>query len=238
MKAFLLAGGLGERLRPLTLGLPKCLVPIGDEPLLAIWLDLCQRQGVSDVLLNVSQHVHLVERFLEQRSGGPRVTLLVEQRPRGTAGTVAHARRFADDEDDFWVFYADNLTDLQLAPMLETHRAHDGLMTIGLFHAPDPRAAGIVDVDGEGRILGFAEKPAAPTSDLANAGVYLARRALLDRLPVDRGLLDFGHDVLPGLVGVMRGYVIPDFLMDIGTPQALARATTAWQARRGERHSS
>jgi mannose-1-phosphate guanylyltransferase len=222
----------------LTLALPKCLVPIGNEPLLAVWLDLCEAQGVTDVLLNVSQHVHLVERFLEQRTGGPSVTLLVEQAPRGTAGTVAHARGFVDDEEDFWVFYADNLTDLRLAPMLDAHRAHADVMTIGLFHAPDPRAAGIVDLDADGRILGFTEKPAVPTSDLANAGVYLARRALLDHLPTGRGLLDFGHDVLPGLAGLMRGYVIPDFLMDIGTPQALARATAAWRGRREGRHPS
>lgn len=231
MKAFLLAGGKAERLRPLTATLPKCLVPIDGVPLLQLWLDHCASEGVTDVLLNVSRHVHLVEDFLGRRRGGPRVRLVAEEEPRGTAGTVARERHFVDGEPHFWVLYADNLTDIRLAPMLDAHRKHGDLMTIGLFRAPDPRAAGIVDLDPEGRVLRFTEKPAAPSSDLANAGIYLARRELVDLLPRDRALLDFGHDVLPNLVGRLRGYVIPEFLVDIGTPAALDRAATAWRER-------
>jgi mannose-1-phosphate guanylyltransferase len=102
---------------------------------------------------------------------------------------------------------------------------------MGLFHAPNPRAAGIVELDADRRVIGFAEKPAEPRGDLANAGIYLARRELLDLLPLAAGVLDFGHDVFPRLVGRMHGHVVDAFLMDVGTPEALARAAAVWRQR-------
>jgi mannose-1-phosphate guanylyltransferase len=230
-KAFLLAGGLGERLRPLTQSMPKCLVPVQGVPLLSYWLDLCARQGVSDILLNVSQHATQVRDFLETCPPRPAVRLVVEHAPSGTAGFVAAHREFVTGEESFWIFYADNLTDVCLADMEATHRGHDGLATIGLFRAPVPSAAGLVELDGAGRIVGFEEKPAEPKTDLANAGIYLARAALLDRIPVGPPIVDFGRDVLPALAGQIHGHVIDQFVMDIGTPDALARAASAWRAR-------
>ena len=106
------------------------------------------------------------------------------------------------------------------------------VLTLGLFRAPDPTAAGIVETAADGRVLSFEEKPRHPTSDLANAGVYLARRALLDRLPVSNGILDFGHDVFPRLLGEIYAWPVQGFLMDIGTPAALVRAADAWAGRR------
>lgn len=228
MKAFLLAGGRGERLRPLTESMPKCLVPINGTPLLAIWLTLLEREGVTDVLLNISHHFDLVRAFLASWPRRPRVHLVVESEPLGSAGTVAANRSFVEDAPSFWVFYADNLTNLRLGPMRETHEAHRGVLTLGLFRAPDPRAAGIVTLDEAGRVVSFVEKPHEPPSDLASAGIYLARRALVDLLPRPQGVLDFGHHVLPRLVGQMYGHRIDDFLMDVGTPAALTRAAEAW----------
>jgi mannose-1-phosphate guanylyltransferase len=235
VKAFLLAGGRGERLRPLTLSIPKCLVEVQGAPLLAHWLDLCERQGVTDVLLNVSQHPDQVRAFLQGRPAPPSVTLVVERQPCGTAGTVLANRDFVGADEDFWVFYADNLTDVSLAPMLATHRRHRGLLTMGLFHAPEPSAAGIVELDGSGRVVGFEEKPAQPASDLANAGIYLARRGVIDRIPGGRSLVDFGHDVFPSLIGEIHGHVIEQFVMDIGTPRALETASAAWARYRAGR---
>jgi len=235
VKAFLLAGGRGERLKPLTLTMPKCLVPINGVPLLDIWLDLCARERITDVLLNVSHHADLVREHLAARNAVPHVELALEAEPRGTAGTVSLNRSFVDGEESFWVLYADNLTSLSLADMLKTHRCHHGVMTMGLFHAPVPTAAGIVEMDADGRIVSFQEKPAHPRGDLANAGVYLARRELVGELPVPaEGILDFGFHVLPKLVGRMYGHVIDTFIMDIGTPAALTRASAAWAARSGE----
>lgn len=229
MRAFLLAGGRGERLRPLTLTRPKCLVPINGVPLLQIWLDRFSQEGIDEVLVNVSHHADRVREFLARRPGPPRVDLVVEREPQGTAGTVSMNRSFVDGEESFWVVYADNLTDCSLAAMLDTHRRHDGLLTMALFHAPDPSAAGIVETRPDGRIVSFEEKPAHPRGDLASAGIYLARAGLLGELPQAPGrIVDFGFDVLPRLVGRMHGHVIDGFFADIGTPAALARASAAW----------
>jgi mannose-1-phosphate guanylyltransferase len=232
MKAFLLAGGLGERLRPLTLQMPKCLVPVCGVPLLEIWLRLCERHGITEALLNVSQHADLVEAFLARRPrGGTRVRLVREERPIGTAGTVLANRAFTDAEDSFWVVYTDNLTDMDLDRMAAFHRSHDGLITMGLFRASSPRSAGIVELDSSGRVVAFTEKPEHPRSDLANAGLYLVRRPVLDMIASNQPLVDFGHHVLPKLVGRMHGYLIPGFYVDIGTPEALARAEAEWRSR-------
>lgn len=231
MRAFLLAGGRGERLRPLTDRVPKCLAPIDGRPLLAWWFDWCRREGVSDVLVNVSHHVAQVQAFVASHAPEPAVTVVVEQEPAGSASTVRRERAFVDGADDFLVIYADNLSDLRLAPMMARHRAHRDPLTVGLFHTPCPRASGIVEMEAGGRIVSFVEKPEHPASDLANAGVYVARQAVFDVIPGGPGLVDFGHHVLPRLVGRMHGYVIPDFHQDIGTPERLAAASAAWKDR-------
>ncbi len=233
MKAYLLAGGRGERLRPLTDHTPKCLAPINGQPLLAIWLDLCEREGVTDVLLNVSHHFDAVDRFLAGRpSGLVRVRVTREETPKGTATTVRLAREFVAGEDTFGILYADNLTDMRLRPMLDLHRAHGEPLTLGLFRSPSPQTAGIVELTDDGRVMGFLEKPTNPGSSLANAGVYLARQGLFDWIPSTPELADFGLHVLPSLVGRMFGYYISEFHADIGTPDRLKAAVAAWGARR------
>ena len=232
MRAYLLAGGRGERLRPLTDHVPKCLAPVGGRPLLAYWLALCRREGVTDVLLNVSHHFEMVEAFLASRAeSSPTVRVVRELEPSGTATTVKRERWFAEGAPHVWVFYADNLSDLRLAPMFRLHEAHADPMTVGLFHTLDPSASGIVELDATGRIVSFVEKPANPRSDLANAGVYLMRSSAFDAIPDGPGLVDFGQHVLPSLVGRMHGYVIPDFHEDIGSPERLVHATAGWAAR-------
>lgn len=229
MKAFLLAGGKGERLRPLTECMPKCLVPIRGTPLLGFWLDALARQGVGDVLINVSRFPDQVERFVESRGGaGPRVRVVAETIPVGSAGTVAANRGFVDGEESFWIVYSDNLTNADLAPMLACHRTHGDVMTMALFRTPEPHASGVVSLEPDGRISGFHEKPARPIGNLANAGIYLARQALFECIPEGLALTDFGHHVLPGLVGRMHGYAIDGYIADIGTPARLARAEAEW----------
>lgn len=231
VRAFLLAGGRGERLRPLTHSIPKCLVPIQGTPLLAIWLDLLQRAGVEEVLVNVSHHADQVRAFLAQRKDNsrPRVVLSVERAPLGSAGTVRAQRWFVADEESFWVLYSDNLTNVSLTSVLEAHQRHGFVLTMALFRSQNPSASGIATLGADGRIVEFAEKPACPSSNLANAGIYLARQALFDEIPASDHVVDFGHDVLPRLVGRMQGHVIDGFLMDIGTPEALDRAATEWR---------
>jgi mannose-1-phosphate guanylyltransferase len=229
VRAFLLAGGEGRRLRPLTARMPKCLVPIRGTPLLAFWLDALERQSVGVVLINVSQHADQVEHFLESRRGRPlRVQLVRESRPVGNAGTVAANRGFVDGEENFWIIYSDNLTNMDFGPMAARHVAHHEPLTIALFRTPFPRASGIVTMEPGGRIVRFEEKPAHPASDLANAGIYLARQSLFQWIPPGRATTDFGHDVLPRLAGRMYGHEVEGYFADIGTPERLARAEAEW----------
>lgn len=229
MKAFLLAGGTGERLRPLTARMPKCLVPIRGTPLLAIWLEAFARQGVDDVLVNVSRFPEQVDAFLSGRGQSlPRVSVIRETTPLGSAGTVAANRRFVEGEESFWIVYSDNLTNVPLEAMLRFHRGHSGVLTVGLFRTPDPQSAGIVSVGPDGIVTAFCEKPENPDGNLASAGIYLARQALFDWIEPREPVTDFGHHVLPHLVGRMHAIELGGFLADIGTPSRLARAEAEW----------
>ena len=231
MKAMLLAGGRGERLRPITDALPKCLVPINGEPLLGIWLDLCARHGVSDVLVNVSQHVALVRKFLDHYRGPAQVTLVEERAPRGNAGTVRDHRHFLNGDDSVFVLYSDNLTTANLRELWRFHHSHTDLVTMGVFETAYPRMAGIVTLDADDRVVDFAEKPAAPASNLANAGIYVLRRDAFECIP-DGEIVDFAQDVFPHCLGRMRAFEIRDYLLDIGHPAALARAEEEWPLQR------
>lgn len=191
------------------------------------------------MLLNVSHHFDLVDRFLASAPvPGVRVSVARETAPEGTAATVVRERRFVEGEESFWIFYADNLTDMRLQPIVDLHRRHAFPLTIGMFRTPTPHAAGIVDLDPTGRVTSFVEKPAAPRSNLANAGVYLARQAIFDCIPATSEPVDFGLHVLPTLVGRMCGFEIPEFYEDIGTPDRLHAAAAAWATRQALREAA
>ena len=232
MKAFLLAGGLGQRLLPLTEHIPKCLAPIDGVPLLEIWLGLCERHAVTHVLINVGRHYDLVESYVASNRRKVDVRLVREAAPIGTAGTILANRSFVAHDDSFFILYADNLTDVALDRLAAFHAAHDAPLTMGLLRTARPEAAGIVTVRSDGLITAFTEKPSSPAGNLANAGVYVARQSLFSAIPIDRPVVDFGHDVLPALVGRMYGVLIDEFLIDIGDPDALALGSRQWAERK------
>ncbi len=111
--------------------------------------------------------------------------------------------------------------------MAEFHRSGEELMTMGLFRTERPAECGIAEADSSGRILSFVEKPPNPASNLACAGIFVSSSAVFDRIPA--GFADLARDVLPGLAGRMRGYLIPEFLMDIGTIERYRLAQTQWK---------
>ena len=129
----------------------------------------------------------------------------------------------ADFADEIVIIYADNLSDIDLRPLLAFHRQHDDPLTMVLFRAPNPRACGIADLDGEGRIVSFVEKPERPTSNLANAGLYVVSAAAYREISA-MGAFDLGFDVLPKFIGRMRGWVWGGYHLDIGTHETLERA--------------
>lgn len=232
MKAFLLAAGFGTRLRPLTETTPKCLIPIQGKPLMEWWLQLFLEHGVTEVLVNTHYLADQVRDFLNNWNSGNHgltITEYYEESLLGSGGTVAANRDFVADDEDFLICYADNLTDVNLTAFQEFHQTHDGILSMALFHTNRPCECGIAALDKSRCIIEFEEKPAHPKSNLANAGLYIARKRLFDYLPQHTKLLDFGKDVLPRLVGNMYGWQTEGYLLDIGTMENYKKANKEWQ---------
>ena len=194
--------------------------------MLEIWLALCRRYGISDVLVNTHAHAAAVRDFMTQWRNGIRVTVVEEPELYGSAGTLLANRKWVQSEEKFWVFYADVLTNADLAAMLAFH---DGACaaTLGLYSVPDPQRCGIATLDESSTVVSFVEKPAMPSGNLAFAGLMLATPELLDAIPQKRGA-DIAFDVLPRLLGRMRGYRIPEYVLDIGTLENYDLAQKSW----------
>lgn len=224
MKAVILAGGEGTRLRPLTLSLPKPVVPVVDRPFLQHQLDLLARAGVSEVIFSVAYRPERIQAIFGDGGSGPRIRYLFEETPLGTGGAVKHAERLLDETTI--VLNGDVLTDLDLNVLLERHRSSEAAATLFLTPVENPAAYGLVETDAAGRVLRFVEKPGPDElerlhTNTINAGIYVLETATLALMPagqpysIERGffpaLLARGDAVM---AHVHRGYWI-----DIGTPE-------------------
>lgn len=227
MKAFLLAAGKGTRLRPVTDSIPKCLVPINGIPLLQIWLQICKRLRINEVLINLHAHAELVRDHLRQHANGIRVKVSEEPELLGSAGTLQSNRDWVASEDCFWIFYADVLNCADLEGMLKLHQERRPAATLGVYRVAEPSRCGIVTVDENAIVREFVEKPPKPKSDLAFSGLMIGTRKLLDAIP-DRIPADIGFNVLPQLVGCMLAFPINDYLLDIGTMESYRIAQATW----------
>ncbi|MDD2708037.1 MAG: nucleotidyltransferase family protein [Verrucomicrobiae bacterium] len=226
MKAFLLAAGLGVRLRPLTLDTPKCLLPIGGKPLLGHWFDSLQRAGVKDVLLNTHYLSQQVDAFVKSWRGNMRVHTAYEPVLLGSAGTLRANRSFVENDESFLVCYADNWTLFNAAELIRCHEQHHGehpLGTMLLHRTARPKECGIATLDARGWVTAFEEKPAAPVSNLANSGIYVFSRESLALLP-PAAPADIARDFIPRLLPRLLGWESADLLVDIGSPASYQRA--------------
>jgi D,D-heptose 1,7-bisphosphate phosphatase len=224
-RAIILAGGLGTRLRPVTDTLPKCLVPIGGRPLLDYWVDALVDAGVGEARVNNHAHADLVRAHVAEVSASGRLALAESYEPvlLGSAGTIAANADLADGADEVIIIYADNLSTVDLKAMIAFHRSHDDPFTMLLFRAPNPRACGIAELGGEGRVVSFVEKPEKPKSDLANGGVYIVDADAYREIAAMKAF-DLGFEVLPRFVGRMRGWAWDGYHLDVGTLAALDKA--------------
>jgi mannose-1-phosphate guanylyltransferase len=230
VKAFLLAAGIGSRLRPITDTIPKCMLDIDGRPLLDIWLDAFDRAGVDEVLVNLHHLPDVVRRHLAVRTAPPAVRTFLEPELLGSAGTLRANRQWVEKEEFFLVCYADNLTDLDLRSLVDTHQEHEAIATMAVFHSDRPSAGGVVELDATGRVTGFVEKPAEPVSDLTNAGMYAFHPGVIDEIS-GTPPRDIGFDLLPKLVGRARAVLVEGYFRDVGTPDAYRRAREEWPTR-------
>jgi mannose-1-phosphate guanylyltransferase len=232
VKAFLLAAGIGSRLRPITDVTPKCMLVVDGKPLLDIWLEMFDRAGVDEVMVNLHHLPDVVRRHLAAREGPPAVRTVYEPELLGSAGTLAANRWWVDGGEPFLACNADNLTDFDLRSLVDAQLRHGAIATLTVFHSPNPSAGGVVELDATGRVTGFAEKPSQPVSDLTNAGMYAFHPSVLD-LITGAPPKDIGYDLLPRLVRRARAVLVEGYFRDIGTPDAYRLAREEWLVRAG-----
>ncbi len=227
MKAVILAGGEGTRLRPLTLTTPKPVVPIVDRPFLRHQLDMLTQAGVSDVVFSLAYRPERIEAvFGDGRSHGKHIRYVVEETPLGTGGAVKNAEPYLDDVTI--VFNGDVLTDVDLAGVVREHRASGAAATIVLTPVPNPAAYGLVEFDGGRRVTRFVEKPdpAQITTDTINAGIYVLQTSTLELMPaaVNHSIERAFFPALLGRGDRVMAHVHRGYWIDIGTPDKYLQA--------------
>jgi NDP-sugar pyrophosphorylase family protein len=222
MKAILLAGGKGTRLRPLTIHTPKPIVPIFDRPFLHYQLDLLKRvPEIDEAILSLNYQPRRIEEiFGDGGDSGLAIRYVVEPAPLGTAGAVRYAGESL--HESVVVFNGDVLTQIDLAAVIALHRERKAKATIVLTPVENPSAYGLVETDARGNILRFLEKPKPHeiTSNHINAGIYVLEPETFDRIPKDTAW-SIERSFFPSLIErgeTFVAYVYDGYWIDIGTP--------------------
>ncbi|MGO9027524.1 MAG: sugar phosphate nucleotidyltransferase [Acidimicrobiales bacterium] len=228
MRAVVLVGGEGTRLRPLTLTAPKQMLPIVEEPMIERVVGHLANHGIDEAVLSLG---YRPDAFINAYPGGTiagvRLSYAVEPSPLDTAGAIRFAADRAGIDDTFVVVNGDVLTDLDITGLIGFHRQHGSEATISLTPVEDPSAFGVVPTDADGRVLAFIEKPPrdeAPTN-LINAGTYVLEPAVLDRIPEGRRV-SIERETFPAMAEARTLYAQGSdaYWLDTGTPDAYLRA--------------
>ncbi|GAA3152358.1 mannose-1-phosphate guanyltransferase [Planomonospora alba] len=227
MKAVVMAGGEGTRLRPMTANQPKPLLPVVNRPIMEHVLRLLRRHGLTETVVTVQFLASLVRTYFgDGEELGMDLYYATEEMPLGTAGSVRNAAdRLRDDR--FLVISGDALTDIDLTDMVRFHREQGALVTIGLKRVPNPLEFGIVIADERGRVERFLEKPTwgQVFSDTVNTGVYVMEPEVLDEVAAGEPV-DWSGDVFPRLLArgaPIFGYVADGYWEDVGTHESYLR---------------
>lgn len=227
MKAVVMAGGQGSRLRPLTSNIPKPMVTVGNKPCAQHILELLQRHGIEEVVMTVAFLSEVIRNHFGDGSAiGMRIEYSVEESPLGTAGSVKNAEAALDDT--FLVISGDALTDFDLTRIVSFHKEHEAMVTIALKSVENPLEFGVVIVDEEGRIERFLEKPGwgQVFSDTINTGIYVIEPEALDYIPAGVPY-DFSHELFPKLFEMRKplyGSLQEGYWQDIGNLEQYLQA--------------
>ncbi len=228
VKAVILAGGEGSRLRPLTIGRPKPMTPLFGKPVLGHILDLLRRHGITEIAVTLRCLPAAVTDFFgDGGEYGVRLTYFIEEEPLGTAGGVKRCMDFLGEED-FLVVSGDGVCDLELGELMALHQSCRSTATLALCRREEPLEYGLVRTDSQGRILGFVEKPGwgQVDTELVNTGIYILSRRAMDRVP-EEGPCDFGKELFPRLLAEgepLYGWEVPGYWQDMGDCAAYLEA--------------
>ncbi|HEX8968279.1 MAG TPA: nucleotidyltransferase family protein [Chloroflexota bacterium] len=231
----ILAAGKGTRLGALGEQQPKCMLTLGDRPLLQWTVEALCQAGIRDIIVNLHHAPGVIPAHFGDGSGwGIRIEYVYEPEPLGTAGAVRNARHLLGDQDPFLVLYGDTVLDWDPRPLIEAHRAGRPLVTIAVAEESDPSQFGVVQFDAVRRIHAFVEKPTdwRQLGRWVNAGVYALEPTIFDYLPAT-SFSDFGKDVFPRLLEAghdLRAYPRPGALHAVDTPDQYCSARSSWTA--------
>lgn len=240
MRAVVLVGGFGTRMRPLTNHVPKSMLPVGHEPMISRLVGRLVEGGVSDVTLALGFKAEpFLQAFPDGRCRGARLNYAVEPEPLDTAGAIKFAVEHSGIDGTFVVANGDIITDLDVSNLLVAHRAAGAEATIHLTPVEDPSSFGVVEVDGDGRVGRFIEKPqlGVTTSNLINAGTYVLETSVVERIPSGRPA-SLEREIFPDLVArsTLHAVATDDYWIDAGRPELYLRANVDLvNGRRSER---
>lgn len=228
MRAVVLVGGFGTRLRPLTSTVPKPMLPVGHVPIIERLVANLGRSGVTEVTLALGfKPEPFVQAFPDGECAGVALRYAVEPQPLDTAGAIRFAAEFAGIDDTFVVANGDVLTDLDVSLLVDFHRSKGAEATIALIGVPDPSAFGVVAMDADGRVERFVEKPAPGTapSNLINAGTYVLEPSVLARIPSGEKV-SIERATFPAVVadGRLFAMATDDYWLDTGRPELYLQA--------------
>ena len=227
MKAILLAGGQGRRLRSITGNLPKPMVPLVGVPVLDRLLDLLRRNGFTDVCMTLCYRPEVIQEHCGNGSNyGVHLKYRIESEPRGTAGGVRACSDFYG-RDDFLVISGDAACSFDLLQLYRQHQSSGAAVTVALYPDAEPLQYGLVLQDREGYVRHFIEKPDWPhvVTDLVNTGIYIVSPRAMTYVPEDTPF-DFANDLFPLLLAAdepILGVPMDGYWCDIGTPRAYYR---------------
>ena len=234
MQAVIIAGGKGTRLRPLTYGCPKPMLPLIDRPFLEWMINRCREASVCDILLNVQyQARQVIDYFGDGDRFGVKIRYIEESTPLDTAGAIKLAEPYFTGES-LIVFNADILTNLDLTALIKFHKDTEADATLTLTRVDDIKPFGLVEINEQNQVQAFREKPNAEQAveflaqgiDTINAGTYVLEPKIFDRYPTGEPL-SFERKVFPNVLtqGLkMMGFVWDGYWMDMGTPQKYYQA--------------
>lgn len=228
MRAVVLVGGFGTRLRPLTLETPKQMLPVGDVTMFERVIARLGSCGVDEAIVSLGYRPdRFVEAFPDGVCAGVALHYAIEPEPLDTAGAIRFAARHAGVDDTFLVVNGDVLTDLDYAWLVSEHRRLGAEATLHLIAVDDPSRFGVVATDDDGRVLEFIEKPAPGTepTNLINAGTYVMEPSVLDRID-DGRKVSVERETFPALAadGTLFAVSTADYWIDAGTPTAYLQA--------------
>ncbi len=222
MQAVVMAGGAGTRLRPLTTAVPKALLPIIDQPMLAWVLRLLTQHGTDRCVVTLQHQASVVLKyFSSELAESMNLRFVTEPSPLGTAGSVRYAQSWLEPSDDVLIIAGDCLTDMDLTDLMARHRTSGADLTLALARRADPRDYGVVTTDDEGRVQSIIEKPSwgEVSDDRVSTGIYVASPRVLETIPLDTPV-DWAKDVIPRLLtegADVRAFDLGGYWEDIGS---------------------